>query len=398
MPDARRATHEQTNTHTDTFAYYLFLLALSPPATRPGGQCGVPTRSARCSSSLHYSPVPAFAALGRGRATGVSHCRTLSNIVHVSTLCARHHREQPRVTNPSHATVTLTSSPHLRLILRRHFVQYYGRPLSSSLVELCSDCVAQFTASSGTTARFDHMISTKAHLRRQILCHVQYYVGQCYGQSCAQLSPALCLRRVRPLLHRTVLCHGFVRSYGYGPTLRMCPVIWLRRTTSSFTMVLWYDVTRSYVVTEVRRPVLRFYGSVVCAVLSYAWICGISGPILCLDLWYVWYVWSYPISGSMVCVVRSYVWCLDLRYVWSILRRPGLRSYGMRGPVLCRPRPASGFYVFRPITSDVGLRASVWSTQDHTRPPLGGVAPRQAEVPTGGTHTPVFDSTVRSGR
>jgi len=230
----------------------------------------VPTRSARCSSSLHYSPVPAFAALGRGQATGVSHCRTLSNIVHVSTFCARHHREQPRVTNPCHATVTLTSCPHLRIILRRHFVQYYGRPLASSLVELCSDCVAQFTASSGTTARFDPMISTKAHLRRRILCRVQYYVGQCYGQSYLQLSPALWLRRVRPLLHRTVLCHGFVRSYGYGPILWVCPVLWLRRTTSSFTMVLWYDVTRSYVVTEVRRPVLRFYGSVVCLVLSYA--------------------------------------------------------------------------------------------------------------------------------
>jgi hypothetical protein len=96
----------------------------------------------------------------------------------------------------------------------------------------------------------------------------------------------------------------------------------------------------------------------------------------------------------------------------AVLRRPGLRSYGMSGPILCLDlwyvwsypmpasvlRPASGFYVFRPITSNVGLRASVWSTQDHTRPPLGGVAPRQAEVPTGGTHTPVFDITVRSGR
>jgi hypothetical protein len=99
---------------------------------RPGGQCGVPTRSARCSSSLHYSPVLAFAAIGRGQSTGVSYCRTLSNIVHGITLCVRHHHEQPRVTNPCHTTVTLTSCPHLRLILRRHFVQYYGRPLSSS--------------------------------------------------------------------------------------------------------------------------------------------------------------------------------------------------------------------------------------------------------------------------
>jgi hypothetical protein len=179
-----------------------------------------------------------------------------------------------------------------------HFVQYYGRPLSSSLVELCSDCVAQFTASSGTMARFDPMISTKVHLRRRILCRVQYYVGQCYGQSYAQLSPALWLRRVRPLLRRTVLCHGFVRSYGYGPILWVCPVLWLRRTTSSFTMVLWYGVTRSYVVTAVRRPVLRFYGSVVCLVLSYVWIYGMSG---------------------LSCVAKYYGMC------------------GMSGPILCRP-------------------------------------------------------------
>jgi hypothetical protein len=175
------------------------------------------------------------------------------------------------------------------------------------------------------------MISTKAHLRRRILCRVQYYAGQCYGQSCAQLSPALWLRRVRPLLRRTVLCHGFVRSYGYGPILWVCPVLWLRRTTSSFTMVLWYDVTRSYVVTEVRRPVLRLYGSVVCLVLSYVWIYGMCGPILRLELWYVWFilrrqalwyvwhVWSYPTSG---CPVLSYVvpaydpnLCVALSYV-----------------------------------------------------------------------------------
>jgi hypothetical protein len=328
----------------------------------------------------------------RGARQGPSDdCRTVSNIVHVSTLCARHHREQPRVTNPCHATVTLTSYPHLRLILRRHFVQYYGRPLSSSLVELCSDCVAQFTASSGTTARFDAMISTKAHLRRRILCHVHYYVGQCYGQSYAQLSPALWLRRVRPLLHRTVPCHGFVRSYGYGPIPWVCPVLWLRCATSSFTMppldpmssrqcgVQYYGSMDLWYVWSDPMP-----GSMVCAVRSYVWIYGMCG-LSCVAKHYgsVWYVWSYPMPASPMMV-----W-----YVWRCPTspRPAILWYARSYPM---PPPAgAGFYVFRPITSDVGLGASVWSTQDDTRSPLGGVAPRRAEVPTGGTHTPVFDST-----
>jgi hypothetical protein len=144
----------------------------------------VPTRSARCSSSLHYSPVPACAALGRGQTTGVSHCRTLSNIVHVSTLCARHHREQPRVTNPCHATVTLTSCPHLRLILRRHFVQYYGKPLSSSLVELAMLRLCRpvhgFFRYYGTVRPYDQYQGAPASsdtmprpvLRRPVLCPI----------------------------------------------------------------------------------------------------------------------------------------------------------------------------------------------------------------------------------
>jgi hypothetical protein len=131
---------------------------------------------------------------------------------------------------------------------------------------------------------------------------------------------------------------------------------------------------------------------VVCLVLSYAgqsydgMVCVVypASPST-MDLWYVlscpmpartmtvWYAWRCPTSP-----------------------RPAILRYARSYPM---PPPAgAGFYVFRPITSDVGLSASVWSTQDHTRPPLGGVAPRRAEVPTGGTHTPVFDSTVRSGR
>jgi hypothetical protein len=152
-------------------------------------------------------------------------------------------------------------------------------------------------------------------------------------------------------------------------------------------------------------------GSVVCLVLSYAWIYGMCGPSLCL------------VSGSMVCLVLSYAWiygmcgpslCLvsgsmvrvvypaspstmDLWYVRSypMSSRPMILIYVWLYPT--SPRPAILRYA-RSILSDVGLRASVWSTQDHTRPPLGGVAPRRAEVSTGGTHTPVFDTTVRSGR
>jgi len=115
----------------------------------------------------------------------------------------------------------------------------------------------------------------------------------------------------------------------------------------------------------------------------------------------LWYVWSYPMPGSMVCVVLSYVWifgmcglsfvvqyygsvvCPVLSYVVPyydgmvcVAVCPVLPSYGVRGPILCRPRPASAFYVFRPITEISGLSASVSSTQHLTRPPLGGVAPR----------------------
>jgi hypothetical protein len=170
---------------------------------------------------------------------------------------------------------------------------------------------------------------------------------------------------------------------------------------------LWY--VWSDLMSMSGAMVCVVYGSVVCLVLSYAWIYGMSGPILCLVLSYVW---SYGMCGLWICGMSGPILCLDLWYVRScrMSSRPTILIYVwlyptsprpailMSGPILCRPRPASGFYVFRPITSDVGLCASVWSTQDHTRPPLGGVAPRRAEVPTGGTHTPVFDSTVREGR
>jgi hypothetical protein len=130
------------------------------------------------------------------------------------------------------------------------------------------------------------MISTKAHLRRRILCHVHYYVGQCYCQSYAQLSPALWLRRVRPLLHRTVLCHGFVRSYGcaqfYGSVVPRRPSLWIYGMTSLDPM-------------SSRKCGVQYYGS--------------------MDLWYVW---SYPMSGSMVCLVYpASPSTMDQWYVWS---------------------------------------------------------------------------------
>jgi hypothetical protein len=105
----------------------------------------------------------------------------------------------------------------LRLILRRHFVQYYGRPLFSSTVELCLEMcrpVHGFVRCCGTTRPYGSSCTASANtMPRPVLC---------YGQSYGQLSPALWLHRVRPLLYRTVLCHDFVRpmhmvrSYGYA--------------------------------------------------------------------------------------------------------------------------------------------------------------------------------------
>jgi len=151
-----------------------------------------------------------------------------------------------------------------------------------------------------------------------------------------------------------------------------------------------------------------------------------SGPIVCLDLWYVWsypaspstmdlwYVWSYPMPGSMVCVVLS---CLAKHYgsvVCLVLSYAGPYYDGMVCVALSYVAQACDPMVCL-VISYVGLcygrrRASTYFAQSHQTsayvrvcaphrtilgPPLGGVAPRRAEVPTGGTHTPVFDSTVR---
>jgi hypothetical protein len=108
--------------------------------------------------------------------------------------------------------------------------------------------------------------------------------------------------------------------------------------------------------------VAKHYGSVVCLVLSYA------GPyydgMVCVALSYV-----AQACDPMVCLVISYVGlCYGRRRASTYFAQSHQTSAYVR---VCAPH--------RTILG----------------PPLGGVAPRRAEVPTGGTHTPVFDSTVR---
>jgi hypothetical protein len=182
---------------------------------------------------------------------------------------------------------------------------------------------------------------------------------------------------------------AMVRSHGcarfYGSVVPRRPSLWfygmppLDPMSSRQCGVQYYGSMGLWYVWSDPMP-----GSMVCAVRSYVWIYGMCG-LSCVAKHYgsVWYVWSYPMPASPMMV-----W-----YVWRCPTspRPAILWYARSYPM---PPPAgAGFYVFRPITSDVGLGASVWSTQDDTRSPLGGVAPRRAEVPTGGTHTPVFDST-----
>jgi hypothetical protein len=121
---------------------------------------------------------------------------------------------------------------------------------------------------------------------------------------------------------------AMVRPYGcarlYGSVVPRRPSLWFYGMTSLDlmssrkcgvqyygSMDLWY--ARSYPMP----------GSVVYLVRSYVWIygmCGMSGPILYLDLWYVWSdlmsgVWIYGMCGlsyvaqacdPMVCAVLSY--------------------------------------------------------------------------------------------
>jgi hypothetical protein len=144
--------------------------------------------------------------------------------------------------------------------------------------------------------------------------------------------------------------------------------------TASFdpvAMVQSYGCARFYGSVVPRRPSLWFYGMTSLDPMSSRQ-CGVQyyGS---MDLWYVW---SYPMSGSMVCVVRSYVWisgmcglscvakhygyvvclvlsyagpyydgmvCVALSYVAQACDRMVclVLSYvwicGMSGPILCRP-------------------------------------------------------------
>jgi hypothetical protein len=174
-----------------------------------------------------------------------------------------------------------------------------------------------------------------------------------------QLTGGAMLRLCRPV-------HGFVRYYGTvrpydqyqgaptssdampRPVLRR-PVLWpilraavsstmvtsgLATTTSHSTMsrlrsILWlwsdpvgvpgsmapsYHVVLHYGSMVWRHSILCRHGSAASST-TVLWICGMSGPIVCLDLWYVW---SDLMSGSMVCMVYPStmvcVVCLVLSY------------------------------------------------------------------------------------
>jgi hypothetical protein len=148
---------------------------------------------------------------------------------------------------------------------------------------------------------------------------------------------------------------AMVRSCGcarfYGSVVPRRPSLWFYGMTSLDPMssrkcgVQYYGSMDLWYVWSYPMS-----GSVVCVVLSYSWIYGMCGPILCLDLWYVW---SDLMSGSMECVAYPaspstmdlwYVWSYPMQaspmmvwYVWPILRRQALWICGMSGPILCRP-------------------------------------------------------------
>jgi hypothetical protein len=155
-------------------------------------------------------------------------------------------------------------------------------------------------------------------------------------------------------------------------------------------------------------------------ILRYVWICGMSGPILCLDLWYVW---SDPMSGSTVCAVYPaspstmdlwYVWPYPMSartmivwYVWCCPTSPRpavlwyARSYPMSGSVVCLVLSYAGLCAtagvgllrISPNHINVSLKCEcVVHTAPYSAPA------RRRGAPAGGTHTPDFDTIVRSGR
>jgi len=256
-------------------------------------------------------------------------------------------------------------------------------------------------------------VSPRSRLR-PVLWHystlwfVLYCVGKYYATSSTMLRPIL-----RAAISSTMVTSGpattishstmsrLRSTYAHGPILWVCPVQWLRRILSNSAPCRpspsFYGMTSLDPMSS-RKCGVQYYGSMD---LWYVWSHPMSGSMICVvypasssttDLWYVW---SYPMSARSMMV--WYVWLYPTSPRPAILRYA--RSYPMSASVL---RPASAFYVFRPITSDFGLSASVCGPHSTVLgqhgAPLGGVEPRRAEVQTGGTHTPVFDIIVRSRR
>jgi hypothetical protein len=122
---------------------------------------------------------------------------------------------------------------------------------------------------------------------------------------------------------------AMVRSYGcarfYGSVVPRRPSLWFYGMTSLDPMssrkcsVQYYGSMDLWYVWSYRMS-----GSMVCVVYPSTMVC-----VVCLVLSYagqsydgmvcvvypaspsnmdLWYVWLYPMSGSMVCEVRSYVW------------------------------------------------------------------------------------------
>jgi hypothetical protein len=204
---------------------------------------------------------------------------------------------------------------------------------------------------------------------------------------------------------------SYLQHYGYvGSGHYYIAQYYVTASFDPMAMVRSYGCARFYGSVVPRRPPLWFYGMTPLDPMSSRQ-CGVQyyGS---MDLWYVW---SYPMPGSMVCVVRSYVWsypmcglfcvakyygsvvcpvlsyvvpaydpnlcvavsyvsqacdpmvCLVLSYVWIC---------GMSGPILCRPlcygrrRPSTYFAqshqtsayvrVCGPHRNILGPRSAAW--------------------------------------
>jgi len=151
---------------------------------------------------------------------------------------------------------------------------------------------------------------------------------------------------------------AMVRSDGcarfYGSVVPRCPSLWFYDMTSLDPMlsrkcgVQYYGSMDLWYVWSYRMPgsmvcvvlscLAKYYGSVVCLVLSYAWIYGMSGlscvakhygSVVCLVLSY-----AGPYYDGMVCVALSYVAqacdpmvCLVISYVGLCYGRRRASTY-----------------------------------------------------------------------